>query len=232
VPDRHVESRSVLEGDGERIPGGLVTFRTTGLRLDPACYRGFDSWCGPLASQGLEAVTSGWARSSPAVGSIMDRVFFPFEVTRGRISECDSRGRVPRIVKLLDNPPNSRAVFLVIAGAFVHDRRPTITPNRIFVIAGLIGKGSDSSASGKIKSDCFLPHRCIQKLRSFSTNEILWNFHSHFMFTGISINPSSELRSKIQFEVEKLVVHRRRTFLVNLDEKERYSFCFGSNIWS
>jgi hypothetical protein len=103
----------------------------------------------------------------PAVGSIMDRVFFPFEVTRGRISECDSRGRVPRIVKLLDNPPNSRAVFLVIAGAFVHDRRPTITPNRIFAIAGLIGKGSDSSASGKIKSDCFLPHRCIQKHRSF-----------------------------------------------------------------
>jgi hypothetical protein len=117
-------------------------------------------------------------------------------------AECDSRGRVPRIVKLLDNSPNSRAVFLVIAGAFVHDRRPTITPNRIFVIAGLIGKGSDSSASGKIKSDCFLPHRCIQKLRSFSTNEILWNLHSHFMFTGISINPSFELRSKIQFEVE------------------------------
>jgi hypothetical protein len=82
-------------------------------------------------------------------------------------AECDSRGRVPRIVKLLDNPPNSRAVFLVIAGAFVHDRRPTITPNRIFAIAGLIGKGSDSSASGKIKSDCFLPHRCIQKHRSF-----------------------------------------------------------------
>jgi hypothetical protein len=112
----------------------------------------------------------------PAVGSIMDRVFFPFEVTRGRISECDSRGRVPRIVKLLDNPPNSRAVFLVIAGAFVHDRRPTITPNRIFVIAGLIGKGSDSSASGKIKSDCFLPHRCIQnsdrflRTRSFGTS--------------------------------------------------------------
>jgi len=97
--------------------------------------------------------------------------------------------------------------------------------------SGLIGKRLDSSASGKIKSDCFLPHRCIQRRRSFSTNEILWNLHSHFMFTGISINPSSEFRSKIQLEVEILVVHRLRTFLVNLDAKERYSLRFGLILW-
>ena len=136
-----------------------------------------------------------------------------------------------RGVKLLDDPPSSRAVFLVIAGAFVHDRRPTITPDCIFVIAGLIGKRSESSASGQTKSDCFLPDRCIQRLRSLSTNQILGNFHSHFMFTNISINPSSEFRSKIKLEVEILVVHIRRTFLVNLDANERYSFRFGSHIW-